>query len=198
MDVRRVITIGAAALAMALPAPALATTQLRHFEGTVPAIALPSQQEPGGLLRLDVVFKDQHGRGKFTPRKLIAVNFEGMDFAFCSTRDGLAASSTLTGSFPAQAFFRAPSRTKGGRKPKRNSYVFHTSWTFTSFDGTIGARIYKAQGNGPVLFFSHLIVNRYDFPPPGPVNCGSGPRGAGGPQCRLSSESNPLPLCRLD
>ena len=193
---KRVITIGATALVLALPAPALATSQLRHFEGTVPAIALPSQPEPGGLLRLDVVFKDQHGRGKFTPRRLIAANFQGMDFAFCSTREGLAASGTLTGSFPAQATFREGR--PGQTKHKPNRYAFHTSWAFTSFDGTIGARIYKAQGKGPVLFFSHLIINRYDFPAPGPVNCASGPRGAGGPQCRLSSESNPLPLCRLD
>ena len=159
---RRVLAIGsAAALALALPAPAMATSQLRHFEGTVPAIALPSQPEPGGLLRLDIVFKDEHGQGKFTPRKLVAVNIEGMDFAFCSTREGLVTSRTLTGSFPAQAIFREGK--PGQTKHKSTRYAFHTSWAFTSFDGTIGARIYKVQGKGAVLFFSHLIINRYDF-----------------------------------
>lgn len=194
---RRVTTIGAAALAMALPAPALAASQLRHFEGTLPPAVL-TQPGSGGLLRLDVVFKDQHGRGKFTPRKLIAVNVDGMPFTFCTNQEGLTTSQgVLTGSFPTQATFRAGK--PGQAKPKRNRYAFHTSYAFTSFAGTIGTRIYKVQGKGPVLAFSTLIVDRYDFPPPGPVNCSSnGPRGAGGNQCRTASESNPLPLCRID
>jgi hypothetical protein len=196
---RRVITIGAAALALALPAPALATSQLRHFEGGLPPVGVPMQQQPGGTLRLDVVFKDKHGRGKFTPRQLTAVNVDGMPLTFCANQPGQPTSQgTLTASFPAQAKFTATGRKPGQAKPKKNRYSYSTSYAFTSFTGTIGTRIYKVQGKGPVISFSTLTVDRIDLDP-GHQNCSSnGPRGASGAQCRTSSESNPLPLCRID
>ncbi len=196
---KRVFTLGVAALVMALPAPALAASQLRHFEGTLPPVGVPSQQQPGGLLRLDVVFKDKHGRGKFTPRQLVAVNVDGMPLTFCANQAGQPTSQgTLTGSFPTQAKFRATGRKPGQAKPKKNRYSYSTSYAFTSFTGTIGTRIYKVQGKGPVISFSTLIVDRIDLDP-GHENCSSnGPRGASGTQCRTAGESNPLALCRID
>jgi hypothetical protein len=196
---RCAVAIGAAALAMALPAPALAASQLRHFEGTLPPVGVPSQPQPGGVLRLDVVFKDMHGRGKFTPRKLVAANTDAMPL-FCANQPGQSTSEgMLTGSFPTQATFRVTGRKPGQARPKRNSYSFSTSYAFTSFAGTIGTRIYKVGGTGPVRAFSTFTVGRVDFPPPGPENCSSGgPRGASGTQCRRSTEANPLPLCRID
>lgn len=197
---RPAIAIGVAVLAMALPTPVLAASQLRHFEGTLPPAGVPSQPQPGGLLRLDVIFKDNHGRGKFTPRKLITVNVDGMPLTFCANQPGQATSQgVLTGSFPTQAQFKATGRKPGQAKPKRNRYSYSTSYAFTSFAGTIGTRIYKIQGKGPVRAFSTLTIDRVDFPPPGPENCSSnGPRGASGTQCRRSTEENPLPLCRID
>lgn len=197
---RRAIAIGVAGLAMALPAPALAASQVRHFEGVLPPVGTPSQQQPGGLLRLDVVFKDNHGRGKFTPRDLTAVNVDGMPLTFCTNQPGeLASQGTLTGSFPTQSKFAATGRRPGQPKAKANRYSYSTSYTFTSFAGTIGTRIYKVQGKGPVRTFSTLNIARYDFPPPGPENCSSGgPRGTSGSQCRTAGESNLLPLCRID
>jgi hypothetical protein len=196
---RRAIAVGVAALVMALPAPALGASQLRHFEGALPPVGVPSQPQPGGVLRLDVIFKDKHGRGKFTPRRLIAVNVDGLPFTSCTNEQGQATSGTLTGSFPTQAKFTATSRKPGQAKPKKNRYSYSTTYAFTSFAGTIGTRIYKVQGRGPVRFFGTLTVDRYDFPPPGPHNCSStGPRGASGTQCRTSTESNQLPLCRID
>ncbi len=197
---RRAIAIGVAALAMALPAPALAASQLRHFEGTLPPVGVPSQPQPGGVMRLDVIFKDKHGRGKFTPRTLTAVNVDGMPLTFCANQPGQPTSQgTLTGAFPTQAKFMATGRKPGQAKPKKNRYSYSTSTAFTTFTGNIGTRIYKVQGKGPVLAFSTLTVDRYDFPPPGPENCTSGgPRGASGTQCRRAGESNPLPLCRID
>lgn len=185
---------------MALPAPALAASQLRHFEGALPPVGTPMQQQPGGTLRLDVVFKDNHGRGKFTPRQLTAVNVDGMPLTFCTNQPGQSTSQgTLTGSFPTQATFAATGRKPGQAKPKRSRYSYSTSYVFTSFAGTIDTRIYKVQGKGPVRAFSTLTIDHYDFPPPGPANCSStGPRGTSGTQCRSAGESNPLPLCRID
>ncbi len=196
---RRVITIGAAAFALALPAPALAASQLRHFEGALPPVGVPTQQQPGGTLRLDVVFKDNHGRGKFTPRQLTAVNVDGMPLTFCANQPGQPTSQgTLTGSFPTHAKFMATGRKPGQAKPKKNRYSYSTSYAFSSFAGTIDTRVYKVQGKGPVISFSTLTVDRIDLDP-GHENCSSnGPRGASGTQCRTSSESNPLPLCRID
>jgi hypothetical protein len=192
-----VFAIGVA-LAVVLPAPALAATQLRHFEGALPPVGPPSQPQSGGLLRLDVVFKDRHGRGKFTPRTLVAVNTDGMPL-FCTNQQGQPTSQgMLTGSFPTQAKFQVTGRRLGQAKPKRNSYSFSTSSAFTQFAGSIGTRLYKRQGRGPVLAFSTLTVDRADIDP-GHENCSStGPRGASGRQCRTSGEANPLPLCRID
>ena len=196
---KRVFVLGVTALVMSLPAPALAGSQLRHFEGNLPPVGVPSQQQPGGLLRLDVVFKDKHGRGKFTPRQLVAVNVEGMPLTFCANQPGQPTSQgTLTDSFPTQAKFTATGRKPGQAKPKKNRYSYSTSYAFSSFAGTIDARIYKVQGKGPVISFSTLTVDRIDLDP-GHQNCSSnGPRGASGTQCRTSSESNPQPLCRID
>jgi hypothetical protein len=196
---KRVITVWAAALALVLPAPALARSQLRHFEGTLPPVGVPSQTQAGGVLRLDVVFKDQHGRGKFTPRRVIAVNVDEMPITFCSNQQGQSTSrGVLTGSFSTQAKLRATGRKPGQAKPKRNRYSYSTSYAFTSFAGTIGTRIYKVQGRGAVISFSTLTVDRVDLGP-GHENCSSnGPRGASGTQCRRTGESNPLPLCRID
>jgi hypothetical protein len=196
---RRAFAIGVGAVALALPAPpALAASQLRHFEGTLPPVGVPSQPQAGGVLRLDVVFKDKRGRGKFTPRTLIAVNTDGMPLS-CTNQKGQSTSKgMLTGSFPLEAKFQATGRKPGQAKPKRNSYSFSTSSVFTSFAGTIGTRLYKVQGRGPVLAFSTLTVDRVDLQP-GHENCSSnGPRGASGTQCRRSTEANPLPLCRID
>jgi hypothetical protein len=197
--VRSAVAIGVAALVIALPAPALAASQLRHFEGALPPAGVPSQPQPGGVLRLDVIFKDKHGRGKFTPRQLIAVNVDGLPFTSCTNEQGQATSGMLTGSFPTQGKFATTGRKPGQAKPKKNRYSYSTSYAFTSFAGTIGTRLYKVQGTGPVRFFGTLTVDRYDFPPPGPHNCSTaGPRGASGTQCRTSTESNALPLCRID
>jgi hypothetical protein len=196
---RRAFAIGVAAAALALPVPAaLAASQLRHFEGTLPPVGVPSHPQAGGVLRLDVVFKDRHGRGKFTPRKLIAVNTDGMPVS-CTNRQGQSTSQgMLTGSFSTQAKFKATGRKPGQAKPKRNSYSFSTSSGFTSFAGTIATRLYKVRGKGPVLAFSTLTVDRVDLQP-GHENCSSdGPRSASGSQCRRSTEANPLPLCRID
>jgi hypothetical protein len=196
---RSALAFGVTALLAALLAPpALATSQLRHFEGSLPPVGVPSQLQDGGVLRIDVVFKDRHGRGKFTPRRLVAVNVDGMPM-LCTNQQGQPTSQgVLTGSFPAQATFRASARRPGQAKPKRNRYSFSSSYSFTSFAGTIGTRIYKAQGKGPVRFFSTLNIERIDLGP-GHENCSStGPRSASGTQCRASGESNPLPLCRID
>ncbi len=197
---RRAIAIGVAALVLVLPASALAASQIRHFEGDLPPVGTPSQPQPGGILRLDVVFKDKHGRGKFTPRQLTAVNLDGMPLTFCANQPGQPTSQgALTSSFPTQAKFKITGRKPGQAKPKANSYTYSTSYGFTSFAGTIDTRVYKVQGKGPVRAFSTLTIDRYDFPPPGPANCSSnGPRGASGIQCRMAGESNPLPLCRID
>jgi hypothetical protein len=194
---RRAFAIGVAAVAVALPAPsALAASQLRHFEGSLPPVGVPSQPQEGGVLRLDVVFKDKHDRGKFTPRTLTAVNTDGMPL-FCTGQPN--SQPMLSGSFPAQGKFQATGRKPGQAKPKRNRYSYSTSFAFTSFSGTVGMRLYKRQGKGPVLAFSTLTIDRFDFSPPGPQNCSSnGPRGASGTQCRRSTESNPLPVCRID
>ncbi len=177
---RRAVAIGAAALAVALPAPALATSQIRHFEGGFPPVGVPMQQQPGGVLRLDVIFKDKHGRGKFTPRQLTAINVDGMPL-FCTGQPNTQ--GTLTGSFPTQAKFQVTGRKPGQAKPKRNSYSFSTSFSFTSFSGTIGTRLYKRQGKGPVLAFSTLTIDRIDLGQPGQSNCSSnGPRSASGRQ----------------
>jgi hypothetical protein len=197
--VRYAIAMGVAAFIAAVSAsPALAGTQLRHFEGALPPVGVPSQPQDGGVLRLDVVFKDRHGRGKFTPRRLIAVNTDGMPL-FCTNQPGQYTSQgMLTGSFAMQAKFRATGRKPGQAKPKRSRYSFSISAAFTQFAGNIGTRLYKRQGKGPVLAFSTLIVDRVDIDL-GHENCSStGPRGASGTQCRTSSEANPLPLCRID
>lgn len=195
---RRTIALGALALALTLPGSAVAKSQLRHFEGTLPPADI-SKPGSGGLLRLDVVFKDKHGRGKFTPRRLTAVNVKDMPFTFCTNGPGQPTSqATLTGSFPTQGKFRATGRKPGQAKPKKNRYSYSTSYAFTSFAGTIGVRIYKVQGKGPVLSFSTLTVNSIDLQP-GHQNCSSnGPRGASGTQCRTAGEANPLPLCKID
>jgi len=196
---RRAFAIGVALLAVVLLTPsALAASQLRHFEGALPPVGVPSQPQDGGVLRLDVIFKDQKGRGKFTPRQLVAVNTDGMP-VLCTNQQGQPSSQgMLTGSFPTQAKFRVPGRRPGQPKAKRNSYSFTTSSSFTSFTGTIGTRLYKRQGKGPVRAFSTLRVDRVDLQP-GHENCSSnGPRGASGTQCRRSTEMNPLPVCRID
>jgi hypothetical protein len=175
---RRAVAIGVTALAVALPPPALAATQLRHFEGALPPVGVPMQQQPGGVLRLDVVFKDKRGQGKFTPRQLTAVNIDGMP-VFCQPNT----QGTLTGPFPTQAKFQVTGRKPGQAKPKRDSYTFSTSYSFTSFIGRIDTRIYKRQGKGPVLFFSTLTIDRIDLGEPGQDNCSSnGPRSASGKQ----------------
>src|SRR5690242_15572312 len=105
---RSAFTVCIAAAAVALSAtPAMAASQLRHFEGSLPPVGVPSQQQDGGLLRLDVVFKDNHGRGKFTPRTLVAVSTDKMPL-FCTNQPGQATSQgMLTGAFATEAQFRA-------------------------------------------------------------------------------------------
>jgi hypothetical protein len=198
MGMRCAIALGVAALAMALPAPGLAASQLRHFEGALPPVGVPSQLQPGGSMRLDVVFKDDHGRGKFTPRKLSAVRVDGMPLSSCTNQQNQGTAGVLTASFPTQAGYRATGRKPGQAKPKRNRFSYSTTYAFTSFAGTIGSRIYKIQGRGAIRSFSTLSIDRIDLDP-GHQNCSSGgPRGATGTQCRLTGESNPLPLCRID
>src|SRR3954453_5336762 len=195
---RRAFAICVTGLALAVSAPpALAASQLPHVEGALPPIGVPSQPQDGGVLRLDVIFKDNHGRGKFTPRQLIAVNTDGMPL-FCTNQPGQGTSQgVLTGSFPTQAKFRAPGRRPGQPKAKRNRYSFNASSGFTSFAGSIAARLYKRQGKGPVIGFSTLTIDRVDLNP-GHENCSSnGPKGTSDKQCRTSSEANPLPLCRI-
>ena len=197
MTVRPAFVVGAVVGAVALSTPpALAASQLRHFEGSLPPVGVPSQPQDGGVMRLDVIFKDKHGTGKFTPRRLIAVNTDGTPVS-CSNQQGQYASQgMLTGSFPTQATFQATGRKPGQAKPKRNRYSYSTSSAFTSFAGTIGTRLYKGQGKGPVLAFSTLTVDHVDLQP-GHENCSSnGPRSAPGTQCRTSTETNPLPVCR--
>src|SRR4051812_35679629 len=180
---RRALAICVTGLALALSAsPALGASQLRHFEGALPPIGVPSQPQDGGVLRLDVIFKDRHGRGKFTPRKLIAVNTDGMPLS-CTNRQGQSTSQgMLTGSFSTQASFQATGRKPGQAKPKRNRYSFSTSSGFPSFAGRIGTRLYKVRGKGPVLGFSTLTVDGVDLQP-GHENCSSdGPRSASGSQ----------------
>src|SRR3954447_18526329 len=100
---RRAFAICVTGLALAVSAPpALAASQLRHFEGALPPVGVPSQPQDGGVLRLDVIFKDQKGRGKFTPRQLVAVNTDGMP-VLCTNQQGQSSSQAmLTGSFPTQ------------------------------------------------------------------------------------------------
>jgi hypothetical protein len=167
---RRAFAIGSTALALVLPASAPAAIQVRHFEGSLPPVGAPPQQ-PGGVLRLDVLFKDKHGRGKFTPRQLTAVTADGMPL-FCTGQPNTQ--GTLSRSFPTQGKFQVTGR---------RSYSYSTSFTFSEFTGKIDTRIYKRQGTGPVLSFSTLTVDRIDLGQPGQENCSSnGPRGASGTQ----------------
>jgi hypothetical protein len=192
----RLAFVVVAAVALSAP-PALAAGQLRHFEGSLPPVGVPSQPQDGGVVRLDVVFKDKHGRGKFTPRQLTAVNIDGMPVS-CTNQQGQSASQgMLTGSFPTQAKFQATGRKPGQAKPKRSRYSYSAFAGFTSFSGTLDTRLYKRQGKGPVLAFSTLRVDHVDLNP-GHENCSSnGPRGASGTQCRTSAETNSLPVCRI-
>src|SRR3954454_5947383 len=143
---RRAFAICVTGIDLALSAsPALGASQLLHFEGALPPIGVPSQPQDGGVLRLDVIFKDDHGRGKFTPRRLIAVNTDGMPL-FCTNQPGQGTSQgILTGSFATQAKFQATARKPGQAKPKRNRYSFSASSRFTSFAGSIATRLYKRQ-----------------------------------------------------
>ena len=176
---RRAFLIAVTTLALALPANALAASQVRHYEGSLPPVGAPPQQ-PGGVLRLDVLFKDKHGRGKFTPRQLTAVTVDGMPL-FCTGQPNTQ--GILSRSFPTAAKFHVTGRKPGQAKPKRNSYSYSTSFTFSAFTGRIDTRIYKRQGRGPVLSFSTVTVDRIDLGQPGQDNCSSnGPRGASGKQ----------------
>ena len=200
---RRVITIGAAALALALPAPALAATQLRHFEGDLSPAGVPSQPQPGGVMALDVVFNDQQGPGKFTPRRVVGVRVSKMPLTCLNQPGQYATQEMLSFSMPVEGRFHATRRSPNQGKPKPNRYSYSAGWGFVipsaPFAGSMGARLYKPQGRGPIRGLGYIYVEHYDFPAPGPTNCTTnGLRGWSGLQCRLASEHNPQPLCRLD
>jgi hypothetical protein len=198
---RRAITIGIAALAMALPAPALATSQLRHFEGDLSPVGVSSQQQPGGVMALDVVFNDKQGP-RFTPRHVVGVRVSRMPL-ICLNQPGQdATQEMLSFSMPVNGRFDATFRSPNQGKPKPNRYSYSVGWGFiipsAPFAGSMGARLYKPQGRGPIRGLGNIYVGHYDLPAPGSTNCTSnGLRGWSGRQCRLASEDNPQPLCRL-
>jgi hypothetical protein len=173
---RALLTAFASLLALALTFPAAqAATQLRHFQGNLQPVGAP--QRDGGQIGFDVVFQNKRSaKRKFTPRRITAVEIQGMPLSCTNSPGQPGAEAILTTTIETQVkVTKQPPPV--ARKPKANRYSFHFATGFSGFTGTLTGKIYKRMGKGKVLSNGVLTVDDLDFPG-GPTNCSTeGPRG---------------------
>jgi hypothetical protein len=187
---RRGLTFGfAVLLAIALVAPmARAATQIRRVQVPIsgPTTTPPT---PPGTLTLDLVFQNKRtSKRKFTPRRLIRIDFAQVPLA-CENPGGASSillfNSTLNTNVK---LTKVPP--PGGKKPKPGRYAFRFSYSFEAFTGTLGSTIDKPN-HGPRRLRSQGSLNIVDLDSdPGHTNCSTrGPKQWGGLPVTLVSGS---------
>ena len=152
-----------------------AATQIRHFHGNLSQVGAPPRS--GGQIGLDVVFKNKRDSPrKFTPRQLIAVEFEQLPLTCTNAPDQYTPAEFLTSIVRTQAKFKTSPPASGRPKPRR--YSFHFATVFTGFSGSIAGKLFKRNGVGEVLANGVLTIEQIDFPGSGPTDCSTmGQRG---------------------
>lgn len=193
---RVLITVFASLLAVALIAPAAqGATKVRHFQGVDFGIA-PGFY-PGGLITLDVVFKNKRGdRKKFTPRQLIRIDLKRVALRCEGPPPPMEAWTLLTTTLETKIKLKK-SPPPVATKPKVGRYAFGFVHGFTAFTGTISGKIDKVNGRGKPRAHGSFTFEDFDFPGSGPDNCSnSGRTGWSTPRpCRTPNEGGSLPIC---
>ena len=164
---RLLLALIAGGLALALTAPAAgAATQTRYYQDR--AI------DGGGELRIDVVFKDKGGNGRFTPRRLTLFYVEILPVSCNPGGEQFAALVHPTSIKLSKGRFVLPMQD-------------------ADFDGQASGKMIKrgSKANGA------LNVRDWD-PSPELQNCTTnGPRSWLASRCRKPNQNLKLPICRF-
>jgi hypothetical protein len=168
---RALLTGLASLLLLALIAPAAqGATRIRQVQVEIPASGV-TPSAPSGTLTLDFVFKNRRTtKHKFTPRRLIRIDFSHVPLTCMNDPSQYASQLLYTESFEVNVKLK---KAPPPRKPKPGRYAFRFAYGFPSFTGTLTGTIDKpSTGPRPRLPRSQgtLIIDDLDANP-GHMNC---------------------------